>query len=463
MTRQSTQTNVFTPAIRKWVYGGLFHACYVSLRVFFLAFIVFGSTPATATEVVNIDAALPNDALSQEGVAVRSKGVKPIPDSTISLRPVLVVEPQVAQRLERQFKQIQTLLETENAFSEKLGENYYGYGKLLTQVARIDEARDALLNALHISKVNNGIEAIEQRAILRDLFEISYAQRKLKEADTIAKKIVLIEKKRPNNDDLYAFDILMRLGHLHLNKYLDKPLNGYEGLSMINRTIARFDYIHERYGNLERNDVLMPYGELAYLWYLKSKIRVPVERDPRPSFGRQGLSSLVSDRAVVSPESARAKGLAVLHDFHTKALSNGDLENAVIALLNKGDLNLIYGRQVAAQHAYFSAWDAAQSLPSAHPLLNSFETVVKLPNFQYGLQQTPNYLNKDYEEVPLLFSINMNGTVKRVKDNLDRKQYGSSVGRAKRFARKFKFRPILEKGKPIKLSHSEYLVQLPVK
>lgn len=389
-----------------------------------------------------------------------SKGADPIQDSSISLVPILDVDPEVKEQLNRQFEQIQTLMETEDAYSEKLGENYFNYGRLLVQVARIEEAQEAFVNALHISKVNHGVEGIEQRPILRELFEISYAQRNFESLDTIAQRIVFLEKKRPENRDAYAFDIMMRLGHLHMNRYLDNPINGYEGLSYINRAMTHFNYVYNRYGDQPLSEVLMPYGELAFLWYLKNEIKLEVNNDLKRGIRNVPFSQLDKSRVAVSPERARAKGLEYLGDYYNKANDEGDIESVVRSLLNTGDLNLIYGRQTEARQFYASAWERAQLLPEEHPLVLSFDTAVRLPNFKYALTDPIRNANKEYYEVPLTLLIGDNGRVKRVDDDLDRKQFGSALNRAKRAAKRLKFRPIIENGEPLKLSTTQYVVKL---
>jgi hypothetical protein len=392
-----------------------------------------------------------------------SKGADPIQDSRISLVPILDVNPELKEQLKRQFEQIQTLMETEDAYSEKLGENYYSYGRLLIQVARIEEAQEAFVNALHISKVNHGVEGIEQRPILRELFEINYAQGNLEGLDSIAKRIVFLEKKRPENSDAYAFDIMMRLGHLHMNLYLDNPINGYEGLSSINRAMTHFNYVYKRYGGKPLSEVLMPYGELAFLWYLKNEIKLEVNNELKRGIRNVPFSQLDKSSVAVSPERARAKGLRYLGDYYNKANDEGDIENVVRSLLNTGDLNLIYGRQTEARQFYAAAWKRAQSLPEKHPLVLSFDNAVRLPNFKYALTDSRRNVGKEYYEIPLTLSIGDNGRVKQIDDNVDRKQFGSALSRAKRVAKRLKFRPIIENGEPLKLSTTQYVVKLSIR
>lgn len=417
--------------------------------------------PKEAKEVTkSVEETVPEQ---KDSASVSSKSAEPIQDSSISLVPIIDVDPNLKNDLDRQFDQIQTLFETEDAFSEKLSENYFSYGKLLLQVARVDEAEDAFINALHIARVNNGIESIEQRPMLRELFEISYAKNDLKEADTIAKRIVRLEKYRPKNNDTYSFDILMRLGHLYLNMYLDDPINGQEGLNFINKAMTHFKYIDVRYGDRPLSELLMPYGELAFLWYLKNEIRLEIRDDLKSGITTRSFADIDRSQVAVTPERARKHGLKYLNAYYDKANDDGDIESVVRALLNIGDLNLLYGRQAEARQFYASAWQRSQALPAGHDLIKSFDGVVKLPNFKYALKKSKKRTSKEYDEIPLTLSIDINGRVRKVKENTNGNLYKRSIGLAKRTAKRHKFRPILENGKPLKLSIVDYVVKLPVR
>lgn len=400
----------------------------------------------------------------EEKVSVGLKSAEPIQDSSISLAPIINVDPELKDTLNRQFNQIQTLFETEDAFSEKLGENYFNYGKLLLQVARADEAEEAFINALHITKVNNGVESIEQRPVLRELFEISYAKSDLKEADSIAKRIVRLEKHRPDNSDTYSFDILMRLGHLYLDMYLEDPINGEQGLTFINKAMNHFKYVDARYGDKPLSELLMPYGELAFLWYLKNQIRLEINEDLKRGSSVKSMAEIDRSQLVVTPERARRQGLKYLNAYYDKANDENDIESVVRALLNIGDLNLLYGRQADARQFYASAWQRSQALPNEHYLIKSFDGVVKLPNFKYALKKSRKSISKEYDEIPLTLTIDINGRVRKVKEmTIDGGLYKRSIGRAKRTAKKHKFRPILENGKPLKVSTVDYIVKLPAR
>ena len=105
--------------------------------------------------------------------AVEQEVDEPLIDEASILEPETSaqVSAQLRKDLESQFQQIQSLIKSEDAYSERLGEEYLNYGLLLKQVGRLEEARENFVDSLHISKVNDGVYSIEQRPALRALFD----------------------------------------------------------------------------------------------------------------------------------------------------------------------------------------------------------------------------------------------------------------------------------------------------
>jgi len=115
----------------------------------------------------------------------------------------LNIEPQLKADLDAQYQRLQETLETADAFSESLGEDYLSYGLLLKRARRYDDAREVLIDAAHINKINNGLNAIEQRPYLAALFDIYLLQGDTEAADKSIKRIIWLEKQHPTViDDL---------------------------------------------------------------------------------------------------------------------------------------------------------------------------------------------------------------------------------------------------------------------
>jgi len=109
-------------------------------------------------------------------------------------RASLNIDPQLRADLDAQYNRVQKNKETADAFSESLGEDYLSYGLLLKRAGRLDEASDVLVDAAHISKINNGLNAVEQRPYLAALFDIHMLQDNTEDADKALQRIIWLER-----------------------------------------------------------------------------------------------------------------------------------------------------------------------------------------------------------------------------------------------------------------------------
>ena len=174
----------------------------------------------------------PQDTLANYDV---TEGAAPLDIPLINVNPLITVSPELRASLKRQFQQIQILKETEDAFSEQLGESYRAYGRSLTQAGRTEEARAMLVNALHIIKVNDGVNSIEQRPVLRELFEMNLALGNTKEMTAQVDRVIWLENRHSEEQDSYSFDMVVRLGNYYLDLYLKKPVSTELNLNHLNK------------------------------------------------------------------------------------------------------------------------------------------------------------------------------------------------------------------------------------
>jgi len=392
-----------------------------------------------------------------------TQGAAPIDVPVVNVRPIVTLSPELRDSLERQFQQIQTLKETEDAYSEQLGESYLAYGRNLMQAGRIDESRKMLVNALHIAKINNGVNSIEQRPILRELFEMNLALGNSEETEDHLKRIIWLEKKQPQNDDIYSFDMVVRLGNYYLDLYLNNPVVSELSLSHLNKSVRFLGYAVSRYGDRPLSEVLLPFGELALAHHFKSRIQNDVDRTFYQDTRQRSFTDL--DRQSRKPvrTNSFSRSERYLLDYLRKAKTERDLINTIQALLALGDINLMSDRINTAGKYYDLAWTGAQNLPVTHPLAESFNAPVKLPSFNFSVVRKPNASEREFEVVPMSINIDDDGKVRKVAREALIDTTVSTTTRARRIAKRIRFRPIIENGKLIPVSDYRYDVQVSVR
>lgn len=171
--------------------------------------------------------------------------------TAIKIAPIVLLKPNLAailslrQSLDLQFKQLQQLTETEDSFNPRFGELYSAYARTLMKMGRLPEARKMFVNALHNVKVNNGVNSMQQRPVLRELFKMEFFTENVNDAEKHLKRLLWIEKE--NSDDSYSFDMIMTLGNYYLSQYLVSKKPTETSLIGLNESIHYFGYALRRY------------------------------------------------------------------------------------------------------------------------------------------------------------------------------------------------------------------------
>ncbi len=370
--------------------------------------------------------------------------------------PQIDLEPEVLADIERQFNNILEIEENEDAFSPVLGEAYLGYGEALSRVGRLDEARDALAKALHLARVNNGVYAIEQRPVLRVLFEMHFSKGELEQAEEALKRVIWLEKKHPEDRDTYSYDMIVRLGNLYIDQYYSNPKITQENLAIVSKGIKYLSYAIKRYGDVPLEEKLMPYGEIALLQFIKSSISAELDRAFKENQRHRTFADL--DRSQTSPSRKSFLRLAVgqLTNYYDKAVNEGRVDHQVHALRDLGDIYLLFNRPQIAAEFYNRAWVVAADLSENHELVKGFEQPARLPDFNYAGKRQDYGHSDRFIKVPLSFSLSRLGRVNKIYTEKGEGPYPKLVSRAKRVSKRMMFRPPIENGKMIATEDYNY-------
>lgn len=389
--------------------------------------------------------------------------VAPIPD--IPTRPVLDIDEDLRRQLESQFQTLQALRDTEDAFSEKMGETFFSYGDALQRAGRLEEAQDMFVQALHLNKINNGVNSISQRPIIRSLAGIELAKGDLESADQYVRRMIWLEKQQSAVRDTYSFDIILLLANKMLDQYLYRPVAGESNLFLLNSASNYFRYLIRRYGDQPLDSLFMPYGELAYAQHLKGKLAARVDNSAFFDASRSqrardfGGFDRRAQPQIRSPLSIDT-GERDMRDYLMKARRSGNTVHIVQALLNVGDINHLFGRSQLARNFYRQAWLESQNLDENHELVKGMSRPHKLPSFFYALDRNEDELATYVPKtsIPLEISVSDYGEVKTVFTEPDTTDNPKLTSRARRAVKRILFRPAIVGGEPVGTDlHTEYV------
>jgi len=391
------------------------------------------------------------------------------------------VEPDLVQisadlkaNLEAQYARIYELEKTEDAFSAKLGEEFLNYGLLLLNAGRVDEARAAVVDALHIVKVNEGVYSIDQRPILRVLFNINLTLNKTEELEENLEKIIWIENRNPAKRDFDSLDLSIELGHHFLDRYKIRNTRDEVSLSFLDKSQRYFSYAVRQYGYAKLSEHRMPYGELSLVHYYRSQLLKRLQRDQvgfrsTGNRDRQRSRQLVDNPLsdinrldnLISQSFSLSERYSNIHLRQAKLEQNQ--QQIVTALLALGDSNLLFKRKKTAAQYYRHAWNEAQKLSPNDPLLQSFDKPVRLPAFSFAIErEEARKAGANYANLPVKMNIDANGKVIAVYDDVVGAPSKRVASKVRRIVGSSIFRPVIRNGQLTAVSEHEELVRVQV-
>jgi tetratricopeptide (TPR) repeat protein len=358
------------------------------------------------------------------------------------------------ETLDLQRKQIRTLGETHDSFDQQFAELYSAYGRRLLKAGRLDDARKMFANALHNVKINNGVNSVEQRPVLRDLVEMGLATGNLSDAEEQLKRLLWIEKEDP--EDSYSFDLVMKLANYYLDKHLTSRRPTETSLIGLNKSIHYFGYALRRYSSALVAKPSLPYGDFAYAHFLKRQVFTEIDSKLYQDAQRRRFTDLSTIDSHLLTNNSFSQINQFLRLFYSAAKKRVDVEGATKALLSIGDLTLLYGNPKGANTYYQLARKNAEHLPKSHPIAKSFDAPLALPAFKLSKQRDPTAGGRAYQTVPMLLNIDATGTVVRVTRQ---SQAGISMGlriKANHMAKRLRFRPIIDEGELKSIENHPY-------
>ena len=427
------------------------------------------------TELKAVDSTTELKAVASDGAikAVNTNELRVVEnESAVASRPLLNLDPQLKADLDSQYDRVQKTLETADAFSESLGEDYLSYGLLLKQAGRLDDAREVLIDAAHISKINNGLNSIEQRPYLAALFDIHMLQDNVESADKAIQRIMWLENENPKVQDALTYPMALRMGNRYLDEFLFKPVAGSASLESLSQADRYYNYVLRRYGSRSINEFKLPYGELALVNFWRSKVAATTSAPANfPALSGRGnrLGQLPNTGGrrfnnVVAPTGGVffSRAEFYLKRYLARTRAEGTPQMVINAILNLGDINLMFERRLVASQYYELAWAEGLRLSPDDPVLKTFERPVALPAFDYASERKHVVKGDQALLVPMTFRVDQFGRVSNVKPIPEGNKNFPYFSKARRAVRRTTYRPVIRDGKLVStdLVSDDVLVQI---
>lgn len=371
-----------------------------------------------------------------------------------------ITDTQLLSDIDQQFDKLQKTLETEDAYSLVLAEDYFSYGMMLRESGQYQDAIDAFVNALHIQKINHGIYSAEQRNALKALFELHYALGNTEDFEDYLERILWIEEKNPAIQDDLSFQLLVMVGNAYIDDFMRKPIAGQRSVQTLLRAKHHFNAAFTRHKHKPLSELVMPYGELALISFLESRLHHDVDKTASLEDPRLRRSSNITGRELALAsylENSFPRGSGLLKSYLLKAQAEQNQQHIVKALISLGDFSQLFKRHIHAAEFYQLAWVQAQILPEDDPVRAMFNEPVALPSFDYAYDREPVIPTRPTELVPVSLTISNEGRVTEVNKIDDSELSRSYFTKARRLAKRVIFRPRLIDGKAIQKDNFQYL------
>ena len=185
------------------------------------------------------------------GEIIEADAVIPVPDQGLE---------QDADRYENEISRLES---SEGVYDEALGENLLGLGLVYQQQGNHEEAVEILSRAMQIRRVNEGLQSMNQLAVLENIMESNTAIGKWKDLDRNYQQIYWLYSRNFNPDDQEYLDNLVRIGRWKVDVYKGSLLekDSLKGLGEAQDQFARtIRYIEKQHGKMDPRLVGLLYG-----------------------------------------------------------------------------------------------------------------------------------------------------------------------------------------------------------
>lgn len=254
-------------------------------------------------------------------------------------------DPGLQQDLERYRNEIDRLEKSGGVYDEKLGENLLGLGIVYQQQGKHKEAVDALNRAMQIRRVNEGLQNLNQLAVLENIMTSNAANGDWEELDQNYQQMLWLHRRNFDPDAPEYIRNLVRLGRWKVDAFTHSRL-GKGSFSALQESQALFlriiRHIEKQHGKLDPRLVDLHYlnAMINYELLLDAANRPLSEFDTK-MMGNNSMPEVVYDRICY-----RTATGAVICDMVPRVSYQRQINGALDAQQQKDTLMRNYGHHV---------------------------------------------------------------------------------------------------------------------
>jgi len=332
-----------------------------------------------------------------------------------------------------------------DAYDDSIGELSLEIGTLLASEGKTEEALSAFRRALHVSRINNGLDSDLQLPVLEAILDLQTKTNQISSAGDTLNRIYRIHQANYLSTDPATIDALIRIGIWHFSAYFFK----IDGLSLTHLIKARraFGLAHDFSQDSEQGYNFDLYNLLAMTDHGLASIASSNESSSNDTSSFSGNGQVTVSLVTGSYR----RGKLLLETGILDARKSENIDSLVRAILLYADWNQMFNKRNAARKLYIRAYETALKLPEESPLRQSFNHPHRLPDFNSTLLQF-GPKDVEVEMVPVRFNVDKWGASTNIeilpKENEEK--VANSVRRAARSTiRTVAYRPSIVNGQPI--------------
>jgi len=379
----------------------------------------------------------------------------------------------------------------EGPYSTTLTEDLLSAGLLAQQISDYERALDFFNRAQSVSRINDGLENLDQVRIMQAMVESYMALEQPKEADKIQENILYLARQAYGEDgigtipamldygiwNMDAFlersNILLNVPRMNVVQFMNEPMNFIDGgsnlrdtplfnlfqaqqtfLQSINILVTNKEYFHPRILELE--------NMLQKTYFLSiHRENILYEPDFYLTRKKSKTGSRLNTNSIELMESEEYKMGNASHERSIAYISNNpERTNTMVAnaMLEAADWHLLFERKVKASRDYQAIYDLFTENPAleadvAELLYPEFPVILPTylppPNSREKLDIAPDEEVSYFGYFDVSFRIDKYGKAKRVRFLSEGGEVTRNMEiRLNQYLQNVLFRPLFRDGKP---------------